>query len=241
MYSVKLASFVIVCLAIVVTSADAKEPVAKSQFFATGEVDASRLLPPPPADGSSRQKEELAELHRIEEARTPEALAQAKSDAANETVTMFSGVLGTSFDIAKLPATARLFADIAKEEEAATGPAKDFFHRARPYLVDPSLNSCAGKSAKSASGSYPSGHATVAYAMGIVLASLVPSHAQDILKRASEFAENRLVCGVHYRSDITAGETFGSVLAVDLLRKSNFQREYEGAERELRAAHAAGL
>ena len=41
--------------------------------------------------------------------------------------------------------------------------------------------------------------------MGVVLASLLPDKAQAILQRASVFAENRLICGVHFRSDIVAG------------------------------------
>src|SRR5262249_35932926 len=121
------------------------------------------------------------------------------------------------------------------------GPAKKFFHRARPYTVDSSLHSCAKDASKPAYTSYPSGHATVAYAMGVVLASLIPAHAQEILARSSDFAESRLVCGVHFRSDIVAGEAFGTVLALKLMQNANFKSEYSAAATELRNHHVGGL
>jgi acid phosphatase (class A) len=210
----------------------------ESKFLAAGEMDAATLLPPP---NLSHQADELAELHRIEASRTPEQLKNAQADSANETVTMFATVPGLSFDLAKLPATAKLFADIAREEETAAGPAKKLFHRARPYTVDATLHSCAKDPSKPAFNAYPSGHATVGYAMGVVLASLIPAHAQDILARSADFAENRLVCGVHFRSDIVAGEAFGTVLAIKLMRTPSFEAEYGAAEKELRAAHIGGL
>ena len=212
---------------------------AGSKFLEPGEIDAARLLPPPPPDGSDRQKSELLELHHIQDTRTRESFARAKSDAANETVTIFAGALGPSFDIAKLPVTAKLFADIDQEEEVATTPAKTFFHRLRPYLADRTLKDCGHDPTKRGDNSYPSGHATVAYAMGTVLASLVPTRAQDILKRSQEFAEERLICGVHYRSDIEGGEALGTVLGVKLMQARAFKPEFDAAEAELRAAGLA--
>jgi acid phosphatase (class A) len=209
-----------------------------SKFLPAGEMDAAKLLPPP---NLSDQADELAELHHIQAARTPDQLKKAQADSANETVTMFATVPGLTFDLAKLPATTKLFEDIAHEESVATGPAKKFFHRARPYTIDSSLQSCAKDASKPAYNSYPSGHATVAYAMGVVLASLIPVHAQEILARSADFAESRLVCGVHFRSDIVAGEAFGTVLAIDLMQMPTFKTEYDAAEKELRAAHIGGL
>lgn len=210
---------------------------AESRFLPSGQIDAAKLLPPPPLDGSDQQKWELAELHRIQDARTADALDHAKADAANETVTIFAGVLGAGFDISKLPATKKLFADVDQEEEIATTPAKTFFHRLRPYLADTTLKDCGHNPLSGGNNSYPSGHATVGYAMGVVLASLLPARAQAILARSQEFAEARLICGVHYRSDIKAGEVLGTVLAVELMQAPAFKQEYDDAETELRASH----
>ena len=70
--------------------------------------------------------------------------------------------------------------------------------------------------------------------MGVVLASLVPARSQEILARASQYAERRLICGVHYRSDIVAGQQFGTVLALKLMQKPEFQALMTVAQAELK-------
>lgn len=57
----------------------------------------------------------------------------------------------------------------------------------------------------STTGSFPSGHTTVAYAGGIGLATLLPQLAPEIMARASEAANNRLIVGVHYPLDLMGG------------------------------------
>src|SRR5262249_48913640 len=127
--------------------------------------------------------------------------------------------------------------DVRNDEKEAATVAKAFFGRSRPWLLEPKLESCSkGDKPKSA---YPSGHATMGYSMGVVLASLLPDKAQAILGRAAQYAENRLVCGVHYRRDIVAGEALGSEVAVALLHNAKFKVEYDAAAAELRAAHLA--
>jgi LPXTG-motif cell wall-anchored protein len=58
-------------------------------------------------------------------------------------------------------------------------------------------------------GSYPSGHTTTAYQAGITLATLLPELAPQILARASEGGNNRIVLGVHYPLDIMGGRIDG--------------------------------
>lgn len=58
-------------------------------------------------------------------------------------------------------------------------------------------------------GSFPSGHTTTAYQAGITLATLLPELAPEILARASEAGNNRIVLGVHYPLDIVGGRIDG--------------------------------
>ena len=205
------------------------------RFLVPGDVAAERILPPPPAADSQITKSELAELHRIEDARTPELEAQARSDSKTKDASIFAAAMGAGFDLAQLPATARLFADVRHDEKLAADAAKAVFKRDRPWVVDPSLKSCAREDASQTS--YPSGHATMAYAMGVILASLAPEHARAILARSASYAENRLECGVHFRSDIVAGQVFGTVLAERMKHNAKFKAEYAAAAKELAAAH----
>ena len=137
-----------------------------------------------------------------------------------------------------LPATAKMFAHIRSDEQVAANAAKALFKRHRPWIVEPSLQSCSKGDAPESS--YPSGHSTMGYAMGTVLAAMAPEKAQAILARADEYAENRLVCGMHFRRDIEAGHVLGTAVAVKLMQKPQFRVEYEAAADELRSAHLLG-
>jgi acid phosphatase (class A) len=207
---------------------------ASAALLEPSQVDASRLLPPPPVAGSVEEKAEFDELRTIAARSTPQMRAIAKHDAEDETPDIFNVAIG--FDIAGRPATFKLLKMVVEEEDGDTKGAKAFFHRERPYASDPSLKTCTPVKPGKAANSYPSGHASLSFSVGVVLASLMPEKSQAILARASEYAEHRLVCGVHFRSDIVAGQQFGTVLALRLMQNPQFQAQMNLARAELSAA-----
>jgi acid phosphatase (class A) len=204
---------------------------------AATELDATLVLPPPPAPGSALAAADLAELHRLQMSSSPAQLAAAAYDDQHEDGTIFAPVLGPSYDLGKLPQTARLLAAVNAAEETATKPAKAYFHRDRPWIVDPAIKTCTPHKPGPAANTYPSGHATVGFAMAEVLAALMPQKSQAILARATAFAENRLICGYHFRSDIVAGQEFGSLLALHLMQSPAFAAQMAAAKAELQAAN----
>jgi len=207
----------------------------RAAMLEPAEIDAARLLPPPPAAESRWAKSELAELHALASTSSPADIEAARRDDADEKPDLFNAALG--FDITALPATTKMLNDVLKEEDTDSKAAKAYFHRDRPWIVDASIKSCVPVKPGPAANSYPSGHASLAFSMGVVLAALIPEKAQAILARAKEFGERRLVCGVHFPSDIVAGQQFGTVLAVRLMEKPAFKAEMDAARAELRAAH----
>jgi len=206
---------------------------ANAGLLEPSQVDASRLLPPPPAMGSTEEKAEFDELRAIAARSTPDQRAIAKHDAEDETPDIFNAAIG--FDIATRPQTFKLLDMVVKEEDGDSKAAKAFFHRDRPYSADPSLKTCTPVKPGKAPTSYPSGHSSLAFSMGVVLASLLPGKSQAILARSAEYAEHRLVCGVHFRSDIVAGQQFGTVLALRLMQNPQFQAQMTLARAELAA------
>jgi acid phosphatase (class A) len=189
------------------------------------------FLPPPP--DAEVTKGELAELHAIAAASDAQRLAAASRDARDERPDMFNGAIG--FDIATAPKAQALLQSVVEEEDADSKVAKKYFARPRPYSVDATLKTCEPVKPGKAANSYPSGHSTLAFSMGVVLAHLMPAKAQAILARAHEYAENRLVCAVHYRSDIVAGQQFGTVIALRLMGLPAFRKQMRAARRELAA------
>lgn len=197
-------------------------------------VDPVRLLPPPPAEGSATQKQELAELHRIQDSRSQADLDTAAWDSAHEDWTAFAPTLGLKFDMDTLPATAKLLKVVDEEQAAAKRAGKLAFQRPRPWVIDSTVQGCDHGDDKPKS-SYPSGHATMAFAMAVVLADLMPDRAGDILQRANDYAYSRLVCGVHFRSDIVAGQALGTAVGLELLRDPAMQADLEASRAELKA------
>jgi acid phosphatase (class A) len=209
------------------------------------EIDSAKLLPPPPLDGSPAQGAELDELRHIQAVRTPERLEQAKWDGDHEDSSAFAAVLGPQFDLSRLPATRALLAVVENDQSVAASEAKAAFHRHRPWTFEPALKVCErvkpnaqGKPSDPLT-SYPSGHATLGYSVGVVLADLVPTKATAIMSRASEYAYSRLVCEVHFRSDIVAGQALGTGVGVMLLHAPALQPQIEAARQELAAAGIA--
>jgi acid phosphatase (class A) len=208
-------------------------PVMK--FLTPDDIDPARLLPPPPSDASVRGRAELAELKRIEARRTAAAFAAAKADEVDETPTAFAAVFGPRFDLTRLPATARMLADVRNDQKIASDTAKAHFKRNRPWILDPHLRTCSR--ADPPQSSYPSGHSSFAFATLVVLAAAAPDHAPALLARAEGYAQNRLVCSMHFRSDIVAGQALGTAVAVDLLHIPAFRAELAASHRELVGAH----
>ncbi|WP_440710645.1 phosphatase PAP2 family protein [Herbiconiux sp. YIM B11900] len=85
------------------------------------------------------------------------------------------------------------------------------------------------------SGSFPSGHTTTAYQAGITLATMLPELAPEILTRASENGNDRLVLGVHSPLDIMGGRISGHAAIAALWSDPEFvASEFAPAIAELR-------
>lgn len=216
---------------------EAPKPKATAHFLSAAELDAARILPPPPAAGAAAAGAELTEVRAVIAARTPQSLAHAKSDDAVKNASIFAEAMGPGFDLKALPATAKLMAEVRNEEKVAADAAKATFKRPRPWIVDDKLDSCSREDEPLSS--YPSGHATMGYSMAVVLADLAPSHAPALLARAKDYAESRLVCGMHFRGDIVAGQVLGTSVALELIRNPAFKADRDAAAAELAAAKLA--
>jgi len=199
-------------------------------------IDPGRLLPPPPVDGSERQKAELAEVERIYHTRTADRYARAQWDDQHEDPSLFDGVLGPAFDLARLPATAKLLALVDNDQVVAATHAKIYFKRIRPWSIDPTIIPCDYKPNANPATSYPSGHATLGYSVGYVLAALMPDKAKIILARADDYAYSREVCGDHYASDTEASHVLGTAVAIQILNDPRVAAMVETARAELIAA-----
>lgn len=97
--------------------------------------------------------------------------------------------------------------------ESLSGALKLAFERDRPPVSDPLPESLLETPATY---SFPSGHATVAFACATVLALAVPRLAAPLYALAALIAFSRVYVGVHYPGDVLAGAVLGVALAIAL-------------------------
>ncbi|MDB5451839.1 MAG: hypothetical protein JWO33_417 [Caulobacteraceae bacterium] len=223
----------ILVAALAVVAAIAAAP-PRPRFLSATQLAPESLLAPPPAEGSPQAAAELAELRAITRGASAAQYAEAEQDGRTKSAAIFAGVMGPGFDLKALPATHRLMAEVRHEQKAATGRAKDQFRRKRPWIVDASIKSCGRMDLPRSS--YPSSHAALAYAMAAVLADLSPDRAPALMARAQAYGNSRLICGMHFRSDVEAGRRIGTEVAALLLRDPAFQADRRAAAAELKAA-----
>lgn len=95
--------------------------------------------------------------------------------------------------------------------EMVSGLLKLWVDRDRPPLADPDPEPLVRLPA---TGSFPSGHATVAFACATALALAVPRLALPLYALAALVAWSRVYVGVHYPLDVLAGAVLGVALAL---------------------------
>jgi acid phosphatase (class A) len=222
----------VLCAPAIAQMADGAKPAKTAYFVDTKVIDLSLIVPAPPALDSAQAKAELAELHRIEQARTPEQAAAAQADEKDESIFVYRTVLGEKFRAEDLPLTAALSTHVHNDEPVTGNSVKAAFKRPRPYQVDATLHPVCGATAQF--NSYPSGHGVSGYLLAFTLAQMVPEKRQEILARADDYAHNRLVCGVHYPSDIAASRNIAYAIFGYMLATPRFQIELAAARVETR-------
>jgi acid phosphatase (class A) len=210
----------------------AKSSFSADFYISPAQVDLLQILAPPPAPDSAKGKKDLQGVLEAQRHRTPAEVASVKKDISLS-VFRFADTLGPAFKPENLPFASQFFARTAADDDSAIEPAKEHFRRMRPFAADYDVKPVLTAMTY---GSYPSGHATFAYAAAILLAAMVPEKAAAIFERADGYAENRVIAGIHYPTDIEAGKICGSVIDNVMLHDPHFEVDFTRATAEVRHA-----
>jgi acid phosphatase (class A) len=207
-------------------------------FLQSSPLDLALIIERPPRNNSAVTMAELKQLHEIEKVRTLQEANEAKADDAEQDIFIYRSIYGSWFTPGNLPVLASLSADVHNEEGIATASLKAGFARPRPYQLDPSLHPVCKLTTEA--NSYPSGHTLSGYLLGYTLAYLTPEKKDLILARTDEYAYNRLVCGVHYPSDVEASKALAAAMFGVMLLSPAFQQRLRDAQNELQTRLGAG-
>jgi autotransporter-associated beta strand protein len=110
--------------------------------------------------------------------------------------------------------------------QASGNPSKYFYQYMRPYRWSsevkllPTLALDIGSNPNK-DGGFPSGHTNAAYLASIGMAYAAPERFQEMLTRASELGNDRIIAGYHSPLDVMGGRIMGTALAASALYDPN--------------------
>lgn len=199
------------------------------KYLTPDSINLRTLLPDPPAAGSPYSDGELAVIRAAQSDASSESRARAIAED-NMKVWLFAEILGPSFDAKAKPKTAAFIKQIERDSSVMTGAAKKIWNRTRPFVQDPGIKPLITD--VPTSGSYPSGHTTRAALWGETLVLLAPDQADAIRARARLIGLDRIILGVHFPSDVAAGNALGKAIVEEMKKSAEFQRDLEEARSE---------
>uniref|UniRef100_UPI00301CC2C6 S-layer homology domain-containing protein n=1 Tax=Paenibacillus sp. YIM B09110 TaxID=3126102 RepID=UPI00301CC2C6 len=106
---------------------------------------------------------------------------------------------------------------------ASTTPAKNYYNYMRPWrwldtsVIVPTLVPARNTTTPETDGGFPSGHTNASYLASLALAYAAPERFQEMLTRASEMGNNRIVAGMHSPLDVMGGRVMATALAAATL------------------------
>ena len=207
--------------------------------------DSRALLDPPPAAGSPQQLADLAEARAMLDLRDTARWAAARCDADlsyPNSISAFSCALGFTPDEARTPHLAMLLRRVVNDASQSTRAAKDAWRRERPFLsIGQGTCTPEDEAEMRESPSYPSGHAATGYLWALILAELAPDRAEVLLRRGVDYGHSRVVCGVHWPSDVEASRRVAPAVLARLRQQPDFVAQLNAARSEVQAWRDAAL
>jgi acid phosphatase (class A) len=206
--------------------------------------DSATLLPPPPdADSGAmaRDREANAAALGLRNTRRWEMAAADAVLRFPEAAETFACALDLSITAAGSPNLYVLLRRSLADAGLSTYAAKNRYRRDRPFEVNGQPTCTPAEEATlREDGSYPSGHAALGWAWALILAELAPERTDELLARGRAFAQSRVVCNVHWQSDVDAGREMGAAAVARLHGDPVFRAQLERARSEVAALRAAG-
>ena len=210
-------------------------------YFTTAtQPDGTQYLPPPPQPGTARQMTDDRAFATTRALKGSPRWALARSDAdlhGDAPLRAFSCAVGFTVSATATPHLAALIHKMDVSEIADMRKSKAYWQHARPFVGNEQPICTEDDRANlEKSGAYPSGHTMLGWSTALVLAELLPDRATQILQRGRVFGESRIVCGVHWESDVQAGYMVGAAEIAAMHGSPAFRADMELARTEL-ASH----
>lgn len=196
-------------------------------FLNIDSLEITKVIPPPPEEGSVLAADDLTIQHYAMATATPEQVNYAMG-IIEDSVFDYSEVLGSYFKPEEFPVTEAFFKKVCNDITAANLAAKNSFQHARPLTWRKMT-----PDDKDFGYSYPSGHTTRAFVWAELLSQLFPEFKDAIFKEAEKKAWSRVILGRHYPSDVCSGQLYAHYLVQQFLDNPEFQKEWTAVQAEV--------
>ncbi len=193
------------------------------------------ILPPPPIENSAAFLNDKATYDMGRVLRDKERETLAINDAYSKNITqIFSSAYGHRISAEDTPVLYTLLKRVLHDSrDHSVASAKNHYMRVRPFVFFKEPSCTPDKDDKMRqTGSYPSGHASFGWAVALILSEINPTRQTEILKRGYDFGQSRVICGVHWQSDVDNGRLIGAAIVAILHSKPEFIRALEKAKYE---------
>ncbi len=224
--SLLLLGFVVTACSTFTTPQSSTTAEVQKQVLYSGKdlkSDIQAQIPDFPKAGSEAQSKDEKVLRSLQKSRTAEDCKRAESEVIVNLENFYGEPYGELTE-AQVNLIDPLIRQVQYEYGANIGFAKRAYPRPRPYEYIKGLKPCLQKETSMA---YPSGHATLAYLYGFILADVMPEKADKWKERAQVIAKDRVIGGVHHPSDIEAGQKLGEIIYSDLKKSARYQADVE--------------
>lgn len=207
--------------------------------------DSLVLIPPPPGEGSAALELDQEVSRASMSTRGTPRWDLAVEDANlmfPEAAGAFSCALGVPITETDTPHLYMLLRRTLTDAGLSTYGAKNHYQRPRPFMTN-GQGTCTPteEDGLRKDGSYPSGHTAIGWAWALVLTEIAPHRADVILARGRAFGESRIVCNVHWYSDVVEGRFVGAAAVARLHADPEFRAELEAAKGEYSHIRGKGL
>jgi len=206
-------------------------------YLPKGALDGIALLGPPPAPDRLVGQ---ADRQRFEETRALEgsprwSLATQDADLGKGVLHRYSCAVGAQIGD-DTPTLKHLLFKLQYDVRDVGNVPKDHYARPRPLIGNDKPLCVKRENWMVTNASYPSGHSMIGWGWALVLSELAPDRADTLMENARDFGESRVICGVHYESDVEAGRLLGSAMVAREHAEPAFRADLAKARIELQRA-----
>ena len=197
-------------------------------------------LPAPPEDESALFVWDINQYNEGYNRRYGSRGTMAKEDCNSSMkyiCQIFSDAFGRTISESETPETYYLISRVRELADQSCTVAKEHYNRKRPYVLFKEETIYSDDEEElSDNGSYPSGHASYGWLIGLTLAEINSANLSQIMKRAYEYGQSRVIAGYHYQTDVDAGRLAAGAAFARLHIEEEFLEHLDAAIKEIKGS-----